>query len=571
MNGTDDANESATVQTRRSSGRFSRLDRHLRIIGDTLPRVGHAGSRSAYLHQGDDKAVVADINYRELRRYRWLQWLGCVGAILIMFGGIGAGAVPVVGNAFWVTTTGGALGRMLVSTTVVTFVGIGLLVLAWLGVGAFMLAAAKTRRTVVSTGLMARTLATWVLPLSVTAPLFTQDIYSYLAQGSITRRGLDPYSAGPVDLLGADAALARSVPLIWSHSPSPYGPTAMQVGAWISALTDDHIVLGVFLHRAVAIISLFVVAWALVNLARRLGVSPQFALWLGVLNPLTLLHLVGGIHNEALLLAFLLSGFELCLRALDQDKEDPTQASKLSAKQWALFIAGATLICFAGMVKVTGFVALGFVGMWLARRYGQGFFAVFRAGIILSAIAVIVCAAVSLATGVGFGWISSQGGAASLRSWMSLSTNLGTLAGVLGSWLGLGDVSEEALTFTRGIFVALAGAWMLRMLLATFRGRIHPVGGYGLSMFVLVLFFPVVHPWYLLWAIVPLSAWANARPFRIAVVTYSAVVSFFVLPRGLGLPPATVLQIYSEALMGFVAVVAVILLVSWRTKVFRLR
>mgnify|MGYP006878624659 CR=1 FL=1 len=87
--------------------------------------------------------------------------------------------------------------------------------------------------------------------------------------------------------------------------------------AWgIYAIAGNDVLSSVFLHRAVSVVSLYVVAWALVKLAQRCGVSPQFALWLGVLNPLTLLHLVGGVHNESLLLALLLTGVELCLRAL---------------------------------------------------------------------------------------------------------------------------------------------------------------------------------------------------------------------------------------------------------------
>ena len=53
-----------------------------------------------------------------------------------------------------------------------------------------------------------------------------------------------------------------------------------------------------------------------------------------------------------------------------------------------------------------------------------------------------------------------------------------------------------------------------------------------------------------------MAAWANRRFFRMAVVIYSSVMSFIVLPRGLGLPPGTVLAIYLAAL-GTFAVVAV--------------
>ncbi|MFC3850833.1 polyprenol phosphomannose-dependent alpha 1,6 mannosyltransferase MptB [Corynebacterium hansenii] len=549
-----------------------------RWIIDALPRIGRAGSRSASLHRGAGTPLAFRIDHRELRRFTWLRWLGTVGAILVLVGGVGAGATPVVGNGFWETPIGSVLGRMLISTTIVTFTGIGMLIVAWLGVGAFVAVGARTRVTSVDTGMLVRTFAGWVVPLIFTAPLFTQDIYSYLAQGAVVDRGMDPYSAGPVELLGAEDPLARSVPLIWSNSPSPYGPTAM-VGAWaISAVTGDAVLPSVFLHRLVAVVSLYVVAWALVRLALRCGVSPQFALWLGVLNPLTLLHLVGGVHNEALLLALLLSGMELCMVAMHGKPvpgvpDDPVEPGSpaLPGKGWLLFAAGVVLIALAGMVKVTGFVALGFVGMALARRFGFTTMAVIRAAATTAAFGAASVVAVSLGSGLGFGWITSQGGAATVRSWMSLPTLLGITAGFAGRMLGIGDISEAALGLTRGLGILLAVAWLLRMLWATFRGRIHPLGGYGLAMFVLVLMFPVVHPWYLLWALVPLSGWADRTQFRWAVVAYSAVFSLTVLPRGLGLPPGTVLQIYLGSVAAFVAVMAVVLAVGWRTKVFRLR
>lgn len=547
-------------------------------IIDALPRIGRAGSRSASLHRGTESPLAFRVDHRELRRFTWLRWLGTLGAILVLVGGVGAGATPVVGNVFWETPVGSMLGRMLISSTIVTFTGIGMLIAAWLGVGAFVASGARTRVTSVDTGMLVRTFAAWVIPLIFTAPLFTQDIYSYLAQGAVVDRGMNPYAAGPVELLGTEDPLARSVPLIWADSPSPYGPTAMVVAWAIAAVTDDAVLPSVFLHRAVSVASLYVVAWALVRLAQRCGVSPQFALWLGVLNPLTLLHLVGGVHNEALLLAFLLSGMELCLVALHGKPipgtpDDPVEprSPALSRNGWLLFAAGVALIAMAGMVKVTGFVALGFVGMALARRFGFTTMAVARAAAVTAATAAATIVAFCLASGLGFGWITSQGGAATVRSWMSLPTLLGISSGFAGRVLGIGDVSEAALSLTRGLGILLAAAWLLRMLWATFRGRIHPLGGYGLAMFAMVLLFPVVHPWYLLWALVPLSGWADRSQFRVAVVGYSAIFSLTVLPRGLGLPPGTVLQIYLGSIAAFVASMAIILAIAWRTKVFRLR
>ena len=95
------------------------------------------------------------------------------------------------------------------------------------------------------------------------------------------------------------------------------------------------------------------------------------------------------------------------------------------------------------------------------------------------------------------------------------------------------------------------------------RGRIHPVGGLGTASLVLVIFFPVVHPWYILWAVLPLAAWANRLIFRFCVVAYSAAMSFFVLPRGLGLPPSTIIVIYVSAACTF-AVIATLWWVAVR-------
>ena len=92
------------------------------------------------------------------------------------------------------------------------------------------------------------------------------------------------------------------------------------------------------------------------------------------------------------------------------------------------------------------------------------------------------------------------------------------------------------------------------MLFATLRGAINPVGGLGIATLVLVIFFPVVHPWYLLWAIVPLAAWANRAVFRFLVTIYCVIVSFLTLPRGMALPADVVAAIYVQAFLSVLAI-----------------
>ena len=169
---------------------------------------------------------------------------------------------------------------------------------------------------------------------------------------------------------------------------------------------------------------------------------------------------------------------------------------------------------------------------------------------------VFFVAGLSFASGLGLQWLTVQGGAADIVSWMSITTLLGIFAGLLGSLLGLGDHAEAMTSFIHGVGLAVAALWMVRMLVATYRGRLHPVGGYGVGMLVLVLLFPVVHPWYALWAIIPLAAWANRPLFRNTAVIYSIILSFFVLPRGLKLPAWSVTQTYIVAAISFIFLAA---------------
>lgn len=556
---------------------------------EELPRFGTAGSRSAHLHNESagvghylQRSSDSQLPYSVLSRFAYFRFLGTVGALLLAIGGLGAGALPVVENPYLSFPFGSFLGRMLQTSTMLCFVGVGLLVLAWLLIapftGAFFF---KEQRgtPLIPVAMLVRVLLAWTLPLLASAPMFTQDIYSYIANGAIVRQGLDPYSGGPVDILGSSDELARSVPFIWAHSPSPYGPVSLGIAAVISEITNDNIALAVFGHRIVSLAGVIAAAWALVHLARRCRVAPQAALWLGVLNPLTILHLIGGIHNEAVLLGLLLVGVEYGLRAVDRIK-----VNGLSMNAWGWIVLSGFLISCAGMVKVTGFIGLGFTGMAVARvlhlrllesrenknatvgepkntlwQISSSVLPIVTAAVIQLAILALSIAIISVITGIGLGWITGQGGAVSIRSWMSLSTSIGVIAGFFSMMLGLGDHTEAILTVTRMAILGLAGAFMIRMLLATYRGTISAIGGLGVATFVMVLCFPVVHPWYALWAILPLAAWANRPIFRISVTVYSTIIAFFVLPRGLGLPPSTIASIYAGSAIAFI----IIMVIAW--------
>ncbi|MGH3685195.1 MAG: polyprenol phosphomannose-dependent alpha 1,6 mannosyltransferase MptB [Pseudonocardiaceae bacterium] len=450
----------------------------------------------------------------DTRQLDTVRRFGTVGALLMSLGSLGAGTAPVLGNPVVGHLVLGLFTRMPTASLAVAYAGMVMVVLAWLWLGALV---APGRARLISRAQLDRTMLMWAVPLLVAPPMFSRDVYSYLAQSAMVNRGLDPYVLGPAAALGVDHPLVRGIPTIWRNTPAPYGPLFLTLGRPIDWIAGDDVVLGVLLHRTLAVAGLAMIVWALPRLARRVGVSPVFALWLGAANPLVLFHLVSGVHNEALMIGLMLVGLELALRSPDVG---PT------------LLGGTALIAAAAQVKVPAALALGFVTVWCARHRGGRLRDLVRAAGIVGGVAVATTVAIGLGTGLGFGWAGALGTPNAVRSWMSVVTELGLLAGWIGSLLGLGDHIISILTLTRLAGLAAAGGACLLLLWRCWRGRVEPLSGLGVGLGVVVLLGPVVHPWYLLWAAIPLAASATRPAFRTTATVASAVLAVVVAPTG---------------------------------------
>ncbi|MGQ0718338.1 MAG: polyprenol phosphomannose-dependent alpha 1,6 mannosyltransferase MptB [Pseudonocardiales bacterium] len=455
----------------------------------------------------------------EARQFDTVRRFGTAGALLMGLGSLGAGTAPVLGNPVVGQPVLGLFNRMPTASLAVAYTGIAMVVLAWLWLGAL---AAPGRARLISRAQLDRTMMMWALPLLVAPPMFSRDVYSYLAQSAMANRGLDPYVLGPADALGVDHPLVRGIPTIWRNTPAPYGPFFLTLGRPIDWIAGNDVVLGVLLHRTLAVAGLVMIVWALPRLARRVGVSPVFALWLGVANPLVLFHLVSGVHNEALMIGLMLVGLELALRrpAVGRPVVGPA------------LLGGTVLIAAAAQVKIPAALALGFVTVWLARHRGGRPRDLLQAAALVSGVAVATTVAIGLGTGLGFGWTGALGTPNAVRSWMSIATDLGLLAGGIGSGLGLGDHTTSVLVLARAVGLVAAGGVCLLLLWRCWRGRMEPLAGLGVGLGAVVLLGPVVHPWYLLWAAIPLAASATHPAFRTTATVASALLAVVVGPTG---------------------------------------
>ena len=426
----------------------------------------------------------------ERRRLRTVRRFGFTGALLMAVGALGCGATPAPAyNPLLGTRVLGLWGRMPTVSLTLAYIGMGMLVLAWLWLGRL----AWPGRVRLSVRQLTRILVMWMVPLAVAPPLFSTDVY------------------GAAQALGLSDPLVASIPTIWRTTPSPYGPGFLTFGRLITGIAGDDIVLGVYLHRVLALASLGLVIWAVPHLARRAGVEPIAALWLAI-SPLVLFHLVSGIHNDAIMLGVVLAGLEIGMR-----------------RSWVL---GALLIGLGASGKIPAVLALGFLAAHVARERGGGVGRLLRYGAGCSALGLGTVAAVSVGSGLGFGWIQALSVPNLLRSWLSVTTDLGVLGGWLGGVLGLGDHTESVLDLTRAAGLGVAALVCVVLVFQVLNGRLHAVAGMGYGFGAVFLAGPVLHPWYLLWAIVPLAASVVNPRIRGFAVAVCAIVALLVPPTG---------------------------------------
>jgi alpha-1,6-mannosyltransferase len=409
--------------------------------------------------------------------------------------GVGGAAVLVL------ATSGLPLPPAVLLTVGLT--GMGVVVLAWLGLGRY--AADLPVRE------LYRIAAAWCAPLLLARPLFSGDLHSYLAQGVIAAEGVDPYRFGAAAALGPDSPVTQRVSEYWQDTPTPYGPVWVAISRTIARVAGDNLPVTLLLNRLVELAGVVLIAWALPRLARRVGVAPGVALWLGLLNPLVLWHVVAGAHNDGLMVGLMLAGVELVLRGVAAP-------------------AGLVLLTVAANVKIVAAVAVCCAGAELARRSGRtvGHGVVVLLGL-LAGFAVL-SAAIAAVSGLGLGWVGTLGASAQLHSWLAPTNQLGFLVGALGG-AGLTSAAISVTVRIGAVLGAVAGA---AVLWAIFRGRLNPLTGLGAAFAVMVVTGPVVQPWYLLWAVLPLAASLRTDRARRPLVVVSAVSAMLLPPVGGG-------------------------------------
>ncbi len=439
-------------------------------------------------------------------RYGRSACVGFIGAVLIAV----AAALPGAPFAFKVPGAwffgvppfdylGGiahASGSELLLELVGGFAGIVLLCRAWLTITRNVAQEPETRP-----GRLAAILALWATPLLIAPPMFSNDIYSYAAQGEMVSRHINPYLYGP-GVLGATPfeSLARGV---WINTPSPYGPLSSGLDGGLVQLAGHRALFSVLLLRLVAVVGVVLMAVFVPSLARSYGRDPGLAFSLGVLNPLVLLFLIGSGHNDALMIGLLVCGLSIARRGHP--------------------LSGIAMCALAGALKVPGLIgvlAIAWTSVGELSSPWRRILGLAKASVLAAAILELL----SVSFGLGWGWIRALGSADAVTSWITPVD----LVAKLVPHVGISAPAFLTVAHIVGPAIAIAiGLWALRHLAA-----IGLPSALGLTLLGFVLLGPIVQPWYLVWAMAILAI--TAGPRTVSGIAFLSVVVSVVGVVGLG-------------------------------------
>lgn len=431
--------------------------------------------------------------------------LGTIGSLLILVSALGAGAIlaqdPLIGRGpfSWIRY---GHGRIL--ATLVLYTGFALVVWAWVLLGRHVLAGRVGTRPVLVAALC------WTIPMLFSPPVFSRDAYLYIAYGTLPLHGYDPFSVGP-GVLDVDPVV-DNVDSFWQATPAPYGPLFILLAKGVMSITGTNMIASVILMKLGLVVGVGLMVWAMPGLVRHLGGKLPVALWLAVAGPMTVVHLIGGPHNDILMVGLLAVGTVLVL-----DRKH---------------VLGMIVLTLAVAVKATAAVALPFlVWVWAGHLKSTRWRNFTRACAFSVGIFVVTFAAATIVSGVDLGWIGALDAPTAIVNWLSIPTGAGEiLHGLVGIFADLPKVwFVTAMRIVGGgllLWILVRQWWLAR------DGGPDAVRRAAIALFAFAVLSPATLPWYLVWGFVLAAALRWERRQLAVLVTFAVFLVLTYTPAG---------------------------------------
>jgi uncharacterized membrane protein len=334
-------------------------------------------------------------------------------------------------------------------------------------------------------------------------PLLSQDVFSYISYARLeVVHSLNPYTHSP-DAVPSDAAFAFAGS---KDASSAYGPLFTLVTYPLAKMSVPVAFWILKVVAALASLGIVALSW---KCAERLGRDPVFVALAVGLNPLVLVHVVGGAHNDALVVLPVVGAVLVSVSGVGA-----------SAGRRAREGLGGALSALATGIKVSAGLVLPFLFLG-ARRKG--------AVIIGAAAAALAIVAVSLIAFGGdaldaLGLIGENQDRTS--RWSLPQRSADAVAGIT-------NVSgNTAIDLTRAVFIVAFAALLLVLLYRTWsapNGSSYWVTALGWATLGLLVASAWLVPWYAIW-LLPLAALSGSRPLLIASLVLCAYMLVIAVP-----------------------------------------
>ncbi|TML01852.1 MAG: hypothetical protein E6G40_01915 [Actinobacteria bacterium] len=367
------------------------------------------------------------------------------------------------------------------------------------------------------------------LALAVAAPvLLSRDVYSYAVYGRIfTLHGANPYlvppSAFPFDPFVQVASRE------WIHAPSVYGPAFTLLSASVAWIWGGSVAGTLLAFKVIAAASVGVASLLAARTAETIRPGKQAAAATAIgLNPVIVVHTVGGGHNDALLALCIAGALMLAVRSQSSADHRPSNGHSTGPA----FLGATTLLTLAVLVKS---VALPILLLWLwhvVRRTStdRRNIAVVTHGLLVVALA-----------GAGFGPFAAGG--RTFRALLSVASRQGWASGpglvvrgarAFGRAVGGGSTGVALDTLVSVAFAALFLALFWRILT-------RPVASdqpdaWGRSMLLFALAAPYFLPWYAAWFL-PLVVFMEDATLMVIGMSAAGLLALTGVPAEPGTAP----------------------------------
>ncbi len=463
----------------------------------------------------------------------------------------------------WSTAGARWIGLDRLTGTGLTVASIGLIV----GIlAAFFLVLVEARRGRAGAGpvLVAAGLS---LALSVAAPvLLSRDVYSYAAYGRMyALHHSNPYvrlpSAFPSDPFVAVASPA------WIDTRAVYGPAFVLAGAgvartWAGSPGATIMAFKVLAGMGAALATVLAARVVTRSMSRtKTPAQPELARGsVGLaaaavgLNPVIVVHTVGGAHNDALIAACLAGALALAVRRSNR----------------AASLGVTALITLAGLIKVVVFPAL-LVWFWVLFRSSARERRA-QSSALHVALAVALCLAFSAPFLDSIRALTSLVALTSMEGWASPARLVARGARALGSGIGGPAAAHIVGKVVVVGFLAFFAAAFIRFLrhqdadrTALLADRL--ANTWGACILGLALAIPYLLPWYAAWFLPFVALMSEGR---LAMIGFAA--AGLLALTGIPAEPGSVPGLWRDMVLGVhygIAPIMLALLVAWAGRVLR--